>query len=56
MKFEKIAALDGVVSPPMTQKNNSQTHSVIIGIGSTLKAAQKDYQRIRKELLDIISS
>ncbi|NHK30395.1 MAG: ATP-grasp domain-containing protein [Asgard group archaeon] len=54
-KFEKVAVLDGVLSPPFPVGNNSHTYALIMGIGSTMDMARKDFQRVKKEVLTNLS-
>ncbi|NHJ85895.1 MAG: ATP-grasp domain-containing protein [Asgard group archaeon] len=54
-KFEKVATLDGVLSPPFPLGNNSHSYSLIMGVGETLTMARKHFQRIKNELLSAFS-
>ncbi len=54
-KFEKVAILDGVLSPPFPLGNNSHSYALIMGLGSTIDMARKDFQRVKKEVLANLS-
>lgn len=55
-KYEKVAIIDGVLSPPFPLGNNTHSYALILGIGPTVEHARKDFQRIKNELLFNLSS
>ncbi|MBD3190780.1 MAG: ATP-grasp domain-containing protein [Candidatus Heimdallarchaeota archaeon] len=55
-KFEKVAVLDGVISPPFPVTTNSHSSSFLMGIGTSITSARKDFQRVKNELLENLSS
>ncbi|MHA1504264.1 MAG: ATP-grasp domain-containing protein [Candidatus Heimdallarchaeota archaeon] len=54
-KNEKASIIDGVLSPPFPIGTNSNSYSLIMGIGDTITNARKDYQRTKKEVFKNLS-
>ena len=54
-RFEQVTGIDGVLSPPVPITNNSHLYSLILGTGKTIVQARKDYQRVKSQVLEILS-
>ncbi|HUU78181.1 MAG TPA: ATP-grasp domain-containing protein [candidate division Zixibacteria bacterium] len=55
-RYEKITGIDGVLSPPLPIGTNSHAYSLILGIGPTISLARKDFQRVKNQVLENIST
>ncbi|MEA2070070.1 MAG: ATP-grasp domain-containing protein [Asgard group archaeon] len=55
-RFEKIALIDGVQTPPFPIGNGTLSHAFLIGLGSSITSARKSYQQVKNEVLKILSS
>ncbi|MGC9781641.1 MAG: ATP-grasp domain-containing protein [Candidatus Heimdallarchaeota archaeon] len=55
-KLEKAAVIDGVLSPPFSIGNNSHSYTLIMGMGSTITDARKDFQRVKRQVLEKLST
>jgi predicted ATP-grasp superfamily ATP-dependent carboligase len=53
--FEKVVGIDGVLSPPFPIGGNSHSYVLLMGIGSTMNDARKDFQRVKNEVLTNLS-
>lgn len=54
-RFERVTGIDGVQAPPLSIGNNSHTYSLIMGFGSTMVQARKDFQKVKNEVLKCLS-
>jgi predicted ATP-grasp superfamily ATP-dependent carboligase len=54
-RYEKVVEMDGVLSPPFPIGVNSHSYALLMGLGSTMNAARKDFQRVKKEVLTKLS-
>jgi predicted ATP-grasp superfamily ATP-dependent carboligase len=55
-KFEKVARIDGVRSPPFFIGDSSNVYAFLVGEGPTKSAARKNFQRVKNELLSNLTS
>ncbi|NHJ46519.1 MAG: ATP-grasp domain-containing protein [Asgard group archaeon] len=54
-RFEKVVGIDGVLSPPFPIGNNSHSYVLLMGIGSSMNTARKNFQRVKNEVLSNLS-
>jgi predicted ATP-grasp superfamily ATP-dependent carboligase len=54
-RFERAAIIDGVLSPPFPVGNNSHSYALLMGLGSTIEMARKNFRNIKNEVLKNLS-
>ncbi len=54
-RFERVAIIDGVLSPPFPVGNNSHSYALLMGLGSTIDMARKNFRNIKNEVLKNLS-
>ncbi|NHJ32591.1 MAG: ATP-grasp domain-containing protein [Asgard group archaeon] len=54
-RFERASIIDGVLSPPFPIGNNSHSYALLMGLGSTIEMARKNFRNIKNEVLKNLS-
>jgi len=55
-RFEHVSTIDGVLTPPFPIGSNTHTYVFLMGLGKTPAAARKDFQKVKNQVLDKLSS
>lgn len=53
--FQKVARIDGIISPPFPLDKHSEAVSLVAGYGESMAEAQFGFEEAKKRLLNIIS-